>query len=66
MLMEFTMFKWKPPMGISLVLVEKGHLAKIFEPYQSKTDLEHTTFNNVGLSKWYNGIIDTTQRLCIL
>jgi hypothetical protein len=64
--MEFTMFKWKPPVGRPPTLVDKEHLAKMFEPWQSRTDLENTTFNTATFSKWYNGHIDTMQRLCIM
>jgi hypothetical protein len=31
-LLEFAMFKWKPPMGRAAVLPDKGHMAKMFEP----------------------------------
>ena len=66
MLMEFTMFKWKPPVGILSTMASKGRLTKMFEPCQSRTDSENATFNNATFSKWYNGIIDITQRLRIL
>jgi hypothetical protein len=48
-----------------LPLADKGHLAKMFEPWHSRADSENTTFNNTTFSKWYNMIIDATQRLCI-
>jgi hypothetical protein len=65
MLMEFTMLKWNPLIGRPLALAYKGCLAKMFEPWHSREDLENMTFNSMTLSKWYNGLIDTTQRLCI-
>jgi hypothetical protein len=42
LLMAFTMLKWKPPIGRPLVLADKGHLAKMFEPWHSRDGLgEH-------------------------
>jgi hypothetical protein len=41
-------------------------LAELFEPWHSREDLENITLNNTKLSKWYNRLIDTTQKLCIL
>jgi hypothetical protein len=32
LLMAFTMLKWKPPVGISLALEDKGFLVNMFEP----------------------------------
>jgi hypothetical protein len=32
LLVEFTMFKWTPPTGRPLVLVDKGCMAKMFDP----------------------------------
>jgi hypothetical protein len=37
----------------------------MFEPWHSREDSENTTFNNTTFSKWYNGLIDATQRLHI-
>jgi hypothetical protein len=65
LLMEFAMFKWKPPMGRASTLPDKGRMAKMFEPWQSRSDSENAAFNTATFSKWYNGLIDATQRLCI-
>jgi hypothetical protein len=65
MLMAFTMIKWKPPARRPLALADKGRLAKMFEPWNSRADLENTTFNNMTLSNWYNKLIDAMQRLHI-
>jgi DNA-binding transcriptional regulator/RsmH inhibitor MraZ len=65
LLVVFTMFKWTPPARRQLVLVQKGHMEKMFEPWHSRADLENTAFKNSTFSKWYNAMIDTTQRLCI-
>jgi hypothetical protein len=59
------MLKWIPPNGRPLELEDKGHLTKMFEPWHSSVDSENVTFNNTTFSKWYNGLNDTTQRLCI-
>jgi hypothetical protein len=59
------MFKWKPPMGRASMLPDKGHMAKMFEPWQSRSDSENAAFNTTTFSKWYNGLIDATQRLHI-
>jgi hypothetical protein len=53
------MWKWKPPMGRHLALADKGHLAKMFEPWHSRADWENHEFNNVAFSKWHNLLIDT-------
>jgi hypothetical protein len=60
------MLKWKPPMGRQLAIPDKGRMVKLFKPWQFRPDLENTTLNNTAFSKWYNGMIDTTQRLRIL
>jgi hypothetical protein len=65
-LVAFTMLKWKPSMGRQLTILDKGCMAKMFEPWQSRLDLEITNFNATTFSKWYNGMIDLMQRLCIL
>jgi hypothetical protein len=65
MFMEFTMLKWKPPTRIPLALADKGCLAKMFEPWHSRADSENMAFNKKMFSKWYNGMIDATQRLRI-
>jgi hypothetical protein len=65
LLMAFTMLKWKPPTGRPLALEDKGSLVNMFEPWHSRVDSEKTTFNNTTFSKWYNGLIDATQRLRI-
>jgi hypothetical protein len=31
LLITFSMWKWKPPMGRQLAMEKKGHLAKMFE-----------------------------------
>jgi hypothetical protein len=38
LLMEFTMFKWKPPVGRQPTIPDKGRMAKMFEPWQSRPD----------------------------
>jgi hypothetical protein len=63
--MEFTMFKWKPPMGRVSVLPEKGRMGKMFKPLQFTTDSKNRTFNTATFDKWYNGPIEATQRSCI-
>jgi hypothetical protein len=37
----------------------------MFDPWHSRSDLENTSFNNTTFLKWYNRLLDTTQRLCI-
>jgi hypothetical protein len=64
-MLVFTMLKWKPPARRPLALADKGRLARMFEPWNSRTDLEKMAFNNMAFSKWYNRLIDTTQRLRI-
>jgi hypothetical protein len=66
LLVEFVVLKWMPPVGRPLTLEYKGHMENIFDPWHSKEDSENTTFNIVAFSKWYNALIDTTQRFCIL
>jgi hypothetical protein len=63
--MAFTMLKWNPPVGRLLALADKGCLVKMFEPWHSREDSKNTIFNTMTFSKWYNGIIDATQRLHI-
>lgn len=65
LLVAFAMFKWTPPAGRPLALADKGRMAKMFEPWHSRVDSENTTFNNSTFSKWYNALIDATQRLRI-
>jgi len=38
LLVEFSMHKWKPPVGRQLKIPDKGCMAKMFEPWQSKPD----------------------------
>jgi hypothetical protein len=38
LLITFTMWKWKPPMGRQLELADKGCLAKLLEPWHSRVD----------------------------
>jgi hypothetical protein len=64
-LIVFSMLKWMPPSGIPLSPVDKGLLAKMFEPWHSRSDSENTMFNNAMFLKWYNQLLDATQRLCI-
>jgi hypothetical protein len=54
-----------PPIGIPLVLEDKGHLTKMFEPWHSKVDSKNTTFKSTMFSKCYNGIINATHRFLI-
>jgi hypothetical protein len=63
LLLAFAMLKWTPLVVRPLALANKGCLAKMFEPCHSRADLENTSFNNTMFSKWYNGLINTTQRL---
>jgi hypothetical protein len=37
----------------------------MFEPWHSRSNIENTSFNNTSFSKWYNRLLDTTQRLRI-
>jgi hypothetical protein len=46
LLMEFAMFKWKPPMGRASMLPDKGRMAKMFEPWQSRSDSENASFQH--------------------
>jgi hypothetical protein len=64
-LVAFTMLKWNPPMGRQPTIPDKGRMEKMFEPWKSIPDLENTTLNYATFSKWYNGMIDATQRLRI-
>jgi hypothetical protein len=41
LLIAFAMWKWKPPMGRQLALADKGHLAKMFQPWHSRVDQEN-------------------------
>jgi hypothetical protein len=65
LLVAFTMLKWKPPMGRQLKILDKGRMAKMFEPWKSRPDSENTTLNNAAFAKWYNSMIDAMQRLHI-
>jgi hypothetical protein len=65
LLLMFTMLKWTPSTGRLLALENKGCLTNMFEPWHSREDSENITFNNMKFSKWYNGLIDATQRLQI-
>jgi hypothetical protein len=38
-------------MGRQLAPVDKGHLAKMFEPWHARVDHENLEFNNVDLFK---------------
>jgi hypothetical protein len=59
-LIVFTMLKWTPTSGIPLSPADKGFLAKMFEPWNSRLDSENTAFNNTGFSKWYIWFLDTS------
>jgi hypothetical protein len=65
LLIAFAMWKWRPPTGRQLAPADKGCLAKMFEPWHSRSDSENMEFNNVTFLKWYNQLIDATQWLCI-
>jgi hypothetical protein len=54
LLVAFAMWKWRPPMGRQLAPADKGHLAKMFEPWHARLDQENMEFNNVTFLKWYN------------
>jgi hypothetical protein len=41
-------------------------MVKFFDPWKSRPDSENIALNNAGFAKWYNSMIDATQRLCIL
>jgi hypothetical protein len=60
--MVFTMLKWKEPVGRQPKIPNKGCLAKMFEPWQSRPDSENTALNNAAFSRWYIAMIDSTQR----
>jgi hypothetical protein len=60
LLVALTMIKWNSPVGRQPIIPYKGHLVKMFEPWQSRPDSENTTLNNATFSKWYNAIIDAT------
>jgi hypothetical protein len=45
LLMAFTMLKWKPPTRRPLVLVDKGLLVKMVDPWNSREDSENMPFN---------------------
>jgi hypothetical protein len=62
LLVAFSMLKWKSPVGRQPEIPDKGCLENMFEPWQSRPDSENTTLNNATISKWYNSMIDTTQR----
>jgi hypothetical protein len=47
------------------MILDKGRMAKMFEPWQSRLDSENTSFNATTFSKWYNSLVDETQRLHI-
>jgi hypothetical protein len=66
MLVAFAMYKWKLPMGRASMLPDKGRMAKMFKPWQSRSNSENASFNGATFAKWYNGMINTTQRLRIL
>jgi hypothetical protein len=66
LLVAFAMLKWKSPMGRQSEIPDKGCLAKMFEPWNSKLDLENIALNNAAFEKWYNAMIDTMQRSRIL
>jgi hypothetical protein len=65
LLIAFAMWKWWPPIGRQLAPADKGCLAKMFEPWHARSDSENMEFNNTTFLKWYNQIIDATQRLHI-
>jgi hypothetical protein len=65
LLVVFVMLKWTPPAGRPLSPVDKGRLKNMFEPWHSRSNSENTSFNNTVFSKWYNRLLDATQRLCI-
>jgi hypothetical protein len=51
--------------GRQLSPADKGLLAKMFEPWHSRSDSENMEFNNATFLKWYNQLIDATQWLHI-
>jgi hypothetical protein len=59
------MWKWRSPIGRQLKPIDKGNLAKMFEPWHSRLDLENMEFKNATFLKWYNQLIYTTQWLSI-
>jgi hypothetical protein len=66
LLLAFAMYKWNPPTGRASMLLDKGRMAKMFEPWQSRSYSKKANFNITVFSKWYNGLIEATQRLRIL
>jgi hypothetical protein len=65
LLLAFAIMNWTPPTGRQLSPADKGCLEKMFDPWNSRSDSENTTFNNMTFSRWYNRLIETTQRLQI-
>jgi len=65
LVLAFTMLKWRPPMGKQLAPIDKGHLTKIFEPWHARSNSKNMDFNNTAFLKWYNQLIDATQRMRI-
>jgi hypothetical protein len=63
--LPFAMLKRTPHVRRPLVPMDKGRLEKMFDPWNSRADLEKYSFNNTTFSKWYNILIDATKRLCI-
>jgi hypothetical protein len=51
LLVAFAMFKWKPLVGKQLTILDKGHMVKMFEPWQSRPESENTILNNIAFSK---------------
>jgi hypothetical protein len=51
LLVAFTMFKWKPPMGRQAAIPDKGRMAKIFKPWHSRPNSENTAFNATTFAK---------------
>jgi hypothetical protein len=37
----------------------------MFDPWHTRSDSENMEFNNATFLKWFNQLIDATQRLCI-
>jgi len=62
LLLEFIMLKWNSAMGRQPAIPDKGCMAKMFEPWQSRPNSETTSLNNTTFSKFYNAMIDATQR----
>jgi hypothetical protein len=61
LLVASAMWKWTSPTGRQFSPADKGRLAKMFEPWNTRSDSENMEFNNAAFLKWYNHINNITQ-----